>query len=303
MGSRTNDVDMRRGWILAFLGIAAFSLTLPATRVAVAHLDPWFVAFGRGVLAAVLAALVLLVTRQPRPKAYQFLSLAVVALGVIVGFPVLSAWAMRELPASHGSIALSVTPLATAFFGAWLAGERLPGRFWLAALAGAGAVFVFALEAGGGGLRRGDLWLFAAALMAALGYAEGARLSRSLGGWQVISWALVLAAPWLLGPLVWAMARSELSAPPEAWAGFVYVAVISQFLAFMLWYRGLALGGIARMSQVQLLQPVLTLGVCALWLGEPLSRSLVGVTATVLASLWISQRAPTRAAESLRSRR
>jgi len=287
---QSNRSTIRQGWLFAFLGIAGFSLTLPATRIAVLHLDPWFVAFGRGVFASGLAAIALLATRQPWPRRHQLRGLASVALGVIVGFPVLSAWAMQELPASHGSIALSVTPLATAFFGAWLAGERLPGRFWMAALGGSGAVFAFALEAGGGSLRLGDLWLFAASLLAALGYAEGARLTRDLGGWQVISWALVLAAPWLLGPLCWIMARADLSAPSEAWAGFAYVAVVSQFLAFFLWYRGLALGGIARIGQIQLLQPFLTLGASALWLGEPLTGSLLGVAAVVVSSLWISQR-------------
>ncbi|MVF22798.1 DMT family transporter [Methylocaldum sp. BRCS4] len=291
---QSNTSKIRRGWLLAILGIAGFSLTLPATRVTVLHLDPWFVAFGRGVLASGLAAIALLVTRQPWPKRHQLRGLALVALGVIIGFPVLSAWAMRELPASHGGIALSVTPLATACFGAWLAGERLPGRFWIAALIGAAAVFAFAFEAGGGSLRSGDLWLFAASLLAALGYAEGARLTRILGGWQVISWALVLSVPWLLGPLCWIMAHTDLSAPFDAWAGFAYVAVISQFLAFILWYRGLAVGGIAKIGQIQLLQPFLTLGASALWLGEALSGSLLGVAAVVVTSLWVSQHSPMR---------
>jgi drug/metabolite transporter (DMT)-like permease len=290
----SNRSNTRRGWALAFFGIAGFSLTLPATRVAVLHLDPWFVALGRGVLASGLATLALLVTRQPWPRLSHLKRLAWVALGAIVGFPVLSAWAMRDLPASHGSITLAVTPLAMGIFGAWLAGERLPKRFWIAALTGAGAGFAFALEAGGGSFRPGDLWLLAASWLAALGYAEGARLTRSLGGWQVISWALVLAAPTLLGPLCWIVAHTDLTAPPEAWAGFVYVAVVSQFLAFIMWYRGLALGGIARIGQIQLLQPLLTLGASALWLGEPLNPSLLGVAAVVVLSVWVSQRAPMR---------
>jgi drug/metabolite transporter (DMT)-like permease len=293
-----NPAQLRRGGLLAFLGVAGFSLTLPATRLAVLHLDPWFVALGRGVVASGLAAIVLLLTRQPWPSLDQLRSLAVVALGIAVGFPVLSAWAMRELPASHGSIALSVTPLATALFAAWLAGERLPGRFWAAALGGAGVVFAFTIEAGGGSLRLGDLWLFAASLLAALGYAEGARLTRSLGGWQVISWALVLALPWLLPPLGWVVAHTDLSAPSEAWAGFVYVAVVSQFLAFIVWYRGMSLGGIARIGQLQLLQPFLTLGACAVWLGEPLTGSLLGAASVVVLSLCISQRAAPRPTEA-----
>lgn len=293
-----NPAQIRRGWPLAFLGIAGFSLTLPATRIAVLHLDPWFVALGRGVVAAGLAAIVLLLTRQPWPRLDQVRSLVVVALGIAVGFPVLSAWAMHELPASHGSIALSVTPLATALFAARLADERLPRRFWVAALGGAGAVLAYAVEAGGGSLRLGDLWLFAASLLAALGYAEGARLTRSLGGWQVISWALVLALPWLLPPLGWVMAHTDLSAPSEAWAGFVYVAVVSQFLAFIVWYRGMSLGGIARIGQLQLLQPFLTLGACAVWLGEPLTGSLLGAASVVVLSLCISQRAAPRPTEA-----
>lgn len=291
---QSSPTQIRKSWSLAFLAIAGFSLTLPATRLAVLHLDPWFVALGRGVVAAGLAAMVLLLTRQQWPQRDQVRSLAVVALGIAVGFPVLSAWAMRELPASHGSIALSVTPLATALFAAWLAGERLPRRFWVAALGGSGAVLAYAVAAGGGNLRLADLWLFAASLLAALGYAEGARLTRSLGGWQVISWALVLALPWLLPPLGWVMAHADLSAPSEAWAGFVYVAVVSQFLAFILWYRGMSLGGIARIGQLQLLQPILTLGACATWLGEPLTGSLLGATSVVVLSLCISQRAAHR---------
>ncbi|RYU62542.1 DMT family transporter [Methylolobus aquaticus] len=293
-----NTAQLRRGWLLAFLGIAGFSLTLPATRLAVLHLDPWFVALGRGVVASGLAAIALLLTRQPWPRRDQLRGLAAVALGIAVGFPVLSAWAMHELPASHGCIALAVTPLATALFAAWLAGERLPGRFWAAALGGASAVLAFAVEAGGGSLRMGDLWLFAASVLAALGYAEGARLTRSLGGWQVISWALVLALPWLLAPLGWVMAHTDLSAPSEAWAGFAYVAVVSQFLAFIVWYRGMSLGGIARIGQLQLLQPFLTLGACTAWLGEPLTGSLLGAAFVVVLSLCISQRAAPRPMEA-----
>lgn len=289
----TKDSSNRRqGGILAFCGIAGFSLTLPATRLAVLHLDPWFVALGRGALAAVLAGLALWLTRQPWPGLRHLRGLSLVALGVIVGFPVLTAWAMQDLPASHGGITLSITPLATALLGARLAGERLPARFWLASLAGGAAVFAFALHAGDGVLRLGDLWLLAAALLAAIGYAEGARLAPALGGWQVICWALVIAAPWLLAPLAWIALRTPPAAPAEAWAGFVYVGLVSQFLAFMFWYRGLALGGIARISQIQLLQPILTLAACALLLGEPLSGSMLAVAVIVVSSLWVSQRAP-----------
>lgn len=282
--------NLGRAWLLALLGIGGFSLTLPATRLAVLYLDPWFVALGRGVLAGGLAFIALLAARQPRPGRKHLPSLAIVALGAVVGFPLLSAWGLQDLPASHAGITLSVTPLLTALFGARYAGERLPWSFWVAALAGTLAVFAYALHAGGGRLVWGDVWLFGASLAAALSYAEGARLAKDLGGWQVICWALVLAAPWLAIPLGWIATHEELSAPTEAWAGFLYVAVVSQFLAFMLWYRGLALGGIARVSQIQLLQPFLTLGACVIWLGEVATVSIFAVAAVVASSLWFSQR-------------
>ncbi|QSA96340.1 DMT family transporter [Methylococcus sp. EFPC2] len=289
--------NFRRGWITAFLGIGGFSLTMPATRLAVLYLDPWFVALGRGVLAGGLALATLLIARPPLPGREHVVSLAVVALGAVVGFPLLSAWGLQDVPASHAGITISVTPLFTALLGARLAGERLPGRFWMAALVGTAAVFGFVLHAGGGRLGLSDAWLFGASLAAAVSYAEGARLARILGGWQVICWALVLAAPWLALPLAWIAAHAELSAPVEAWAGFVYVAVVSQFVAFMLWHRGLALGGIARISQIQLLQPFLTLGACALWLGESVTGTVVAVAAVVASSLWVSQRSARRRPE------
>lgn len=260
--------DENLGYLLGLLAVVAFAVTLPATRVAVRALDPVFVGLGRAVGAAVLAGAFLLATRQRLPSREQLKSLAVVAGGVVVGFPLLSAWAMRHVDASHGGVVLGILPLATAATGAMFSGERPSARFWVCAGIGSALVAGYSLTQSRGAPALADVALVGAVISAAVGYAEGARLSRSLGGLQVISWALVLSAPVLLVPVLLA-APSTVRLPVESWAGFAYVTVISQFLAFIPWYRGLALGGIARVGQTQLLQPFLTILAAALLLGEP----------------------------------
>ena len=232
----------------------AFSATLPATRLAVAALDPVFVGLGRALFAAVLATALLAATRSPLPRRASWPRLAVVALGVVAGFPLLTAWAMRHVPASHGAVVVGLLPLATAVAGALLAHERPSRRFWTCAVAGSAVVVGYALWKGGGALHVADLLLVGAVIAAAIGYAEGARLAREIGGWQVISWALVLAAPFLAIP-TWRAAGGLADAPWTAWAGFAYVAVVSAYVGFFAWYKGLAEGGIAAVGQVQLLQP------------------------------------------------
>ena len=251
------------------LGVAAFSVTLPATRVAVASLDPVFVGLGRAVVAGFLAAAVLGATRSPWPPRALWPRLALVAAGVVVGFPLLSAWAMQYVPASHGAVVIGLLPLATAAAGAWLAHERPTPRFWTFAVAGSAVVVGFAVWKGGGTLHVADLLLLGAVASAAIGYAEGARLTRVIGGWQVISWALLLSAPFVALPA--ALAMGDVTAVPwQAWAGFAYVSIVSMYVGFFAWYKGLALGGIAAVGQVQLLQPFLTIGFSALLLGEAL---------------------------------
>jgi drug/metabolite transporter (DMT)-like permease len=254
------------GLMLGTLGVAVFSLTLPMTRLAVADLDPVWIGLARALVAALPAAAWLAWTRAPRPPRRALRGLATVAAGVVVGFPTLSSMAMREVDASHGAVVLGVLPLATAVAGAWLAGER-PGRaFWAWAVLGAALVCAFALREGSGRLQAGDGLLAAAIAAAALGYAAGGRLARELGGAATICWALVLAAPFLAVPVAWLSWRHGVDAGPAAWLGFAYVSLFSQFLGFFAWYRGLALGGIARVSQVQLVQSFMTLGFAA-WLG------------------------------------
>ena len=263
--------DESKGMWLGLVGVAIFSLTLPFTRMAVAELNPVFVAFGRAVVAALCSIPLLWQLKAVRPHGAQWKSLALTALGVVVGFPLFSSVAMRYVPASHGAIVLGILPLATAMFAALRFGERPSTGFWIAAVAGSGIVVVFALSQGGGGLQMADLALLAAVVAAAMGYAEGGRLSQTMGGQQVIAWALLLSLPLLLPITAWLGWRYGISASPKAWLGFAYVSLFSMFIGFFFWYKGLALGGIARVGQVQLLQPFMTLLGAALLLGEALA--------------------------------
>ncbi|HEY0738115.1 MAG TPA: DMT family transporter [Herpetosiphonaceae bacterium] len=274
------------GWFYGLLGMLSFSLTLPATRVAVAELNPIFVGLGRALVAAALAAILLKLTQQPVPSRSQIKSLLLVAAGVVVGFPILSAWALRIVPASHGAIMLGLLPLATVIAGVLRAGDRPSRGFWAASSAGSSVVIVFAIVSGGGHIQGADLALLVAVIAAAIGYAEGARLAREIGSWQVICWALLIAAPFLLVPVGLTLLRG-VHGSPSAWIGFAYVSVFSMFLGFFAWYRGLALGGVARVGQLQLLQPFFTLGASALLLGEQITPAtiLVALVVAVIVAL------------------
>jgi drug/metabolite transporter (DMT)-like permease len=279
-----------RGMWLGLTGVAIFSLTLPFTKMAVAELNPVLVALGRAVVAAIASAILLWWIGAPRPTRSQTRALLVTALGVVVGFPVFASVAMRYVPASHGAVVIGILPLATALFGALRFGERPSAGFWLAALVGSGIVIGFALWQGGGEFHAADLALFAAVVAAAMGYAEGARLSQTMGGQQVISWALVLSMPLLLPLTIWLGWKYGVSASPRAWIGFGYVSLFSMFIGFFFWYKGLALGGIARVGQVQLLQPFLTLVGAALILGETLDIRNVLFAFAVIAVVAIGRR-------------
>lgn len=258
----------------------AFSFTVPLTRIAVAGgaLSPTFVAAGRAVVAAVLAALALLLTRQPLPRGRQWLRLLVVAGGVVIGFPFLTSYALTTAGAGHSAVVIALLPAATAVIAARRGNEHPPRRFWLMAALGAMLAVGFAALSGGGGfggLRVADLLLLGAVLAAAIGYAEGGLLSRELGSWQTVSWALVVVAPLMLVLTLASIARQPLTASPVQWAAFGYLSAVSMFLGFFAWYRGLALGPMSRVSQVQLVQPVLTIAWAALLLGEPLTVGVV----------------------------
>ena len=280
------------GLVLGILGILGFSFSLPATRLAVADLDPWVVAFGRATVAAALAAIYLLATRAPRPTREQARSLAIVAAGVIVGFPLLTSLALEVQTAAHGAVVIAILPAATAVAAVKRAHEHPSRAFWLAASAGLVAVLVFVIaQEGVSGVQAGDLFLLGAVVLCAIGYAEGGALSRTLGGPATICWALVLSAPLTASVAGVAIAVGGLHAGATAWLGFAYVAVVSMFLGFFAWYAGLARGGVARIGQVQLAQPVLTIGWSAVLLGEHVGVATLLTALAVLACVAATQRA------------
>lgn len=283
-----------RGMWLGLIGVAIFSLTLPFTRIAVAELNPAFVAFGRAVVAGVCALVLLAWIKAPRPTRQQLRGLIITALGVVVGFPLFSSIAMRYVPAAHGAVVVGLLPLATALFGALRFGERPSKGFWLAALAGSGIVIAFALREGGGSFHLADFALFAAVVTAAMGYAEGGRLAQTMGGQNVIAWALVVALPVMLPVSVWLGWQYGVNASSPAWLAFAYVSLFSMFIGFFFWYKGLALGGIARVGQVQLLQPFMSLLGAAVIAHEALDASNMLFALAVIVVVAIGRRMAVR---------
>lgn len=283
--------DSLRGTILGFIGVAIFSLTLPLSRLAVTEVDPVFLSLGRTVVAGAVALLILVATRQPMPTLAQMKTLAIVVAGVVFGFPVLSAIAMRYAPAAHGGVVLGALPLATAVMSTWLAGERPSRAFWLWSVLGSAIVIGFALRSGSGGMEAADLLLLGALLAAAMGYAAGGQLSRVLGGWQVICWALVLALPLTTPLALWRMPTNPMGISGVAWGCFLYLALMSQLVGFFAWNRGLALGGVARVGQVQLLQTFMTIGAAAIINGEALELSTLLVACAVALCVWFARQA------------
>ena len=270
------------GWGSGLLGVAIFSGSLPATRVAVGGFSPLFLTSARAVIAAGLGAALLWGLRQARPARGDLPSLAIVAVGVVLGFPLLTALALQHVTSAHSIVFIGLLPLATALFGVLRGNERPRPAFWLFSLMGSGAVAGFALVQGGAASLAGDLLMLAAILLCGLGYAEGAALSRRLGGWQVICWALVLALP-VMGPLALATRPAALEGiGVPAWIGLGYVSVFSMLVGFVFWYRGLARGGIAGVGQLQLLQPFLGLALAGLLLAEPVAPAMIAVTGLVV---------------------
>jgi drug/metabolite transporter (DMT)-like permease len=274
---------------LGFLGVLAFSFTLPATRIAVEELDPTFVGIGREALAAVLAAAILAATRAPLPNRRQVKSLAIVASGVVFGWPLFSALALQGLTSAHSAVIVGVLPAATAVAAVLRAGEHPSRGFWIASLAGLAAVLVFAATQGAG-VSAGDVQILVAVALGAIGYAEGGTLAREMGGWRVICWAVLLSAPLTVPIGAIAAASSDLHASGDAWLGFAYVTVVSALIGFFPWYAGLARGGVAKIGQVQLLQPLLTLAWSALLLSEHIGPGTLVASIAVVASVVATQR-------------
>jgi drug/metabolite transporter (DMT)-like permease len=280
------------GLLLGLVGVCIFAGTLPFTHLAVEHLSPLFVTAGRAALAGLLAGTTLAILRKSWPTKRQTGTLVLIAVCLVGGFPGFTALAMKSVPASHGGVVLGILPLATSGISALIAGERPSPAFWAAALAGAALVIGFTLHEGGGSLGQGDLYLLAAAFTSALGYVLSGKLVRSgYAGWEVISWVLVVALPATIPLAFWSMPASPVSIPTWSWIGFAYVAVMSQYLGFFAWNAGLALGGIAHVSQVQLLQTFVTLIFAAFLNGERIALSAWLVAVAVFLLVLAAQRA------------
>ena len=279
-----------KGYLLGVMGVAIFALTLPFTRLAVGEMSPLFLSFGRTVAAAAVAGPLLLLTRQPWPSRREVKTLLVVAAGVVFGFPTLSAIAMQTVPASHGGVVLGALPLATAIMSVVFAGERPSLAFWAWAIAGSAAVVTFAIWDGGFQVHAGDVLLVLAALSAGMGYAAGGHLSKTLGGWQVICWALLIALPVTLPLTLWLATGLSGQESLTAWGCFAYLALMSQLAGFFAWNRGLALGGVAKVGQVQLLQTFMTLAASWLLLGEQLTTGMFVCGGFVALCIWFSRK-------------
>ncbi|GGJ01161.1 DMT family transporter [Streptomyces brasiliensis] len=278
------------GTLQAALGVTAFSLTFPATAWGLEGFGPWSLVAVRSVLAAVIAGVILLALHVPLPDRRHWTGLAVVATGVVLGFPLLTTLALETSTTAHAAVVVGLLPLTTALFSALRMGTRPSRTFWAAALAGAAAVLAFTVQQSGGALTAADGFLFAALVVCAAGYTEGGRLARVMPGWQVIGWALVLCLPLSVPAAGLALAFEPVRLTGHAVAGVLWVAAGSQFLGLVVWYRGMAAIGIPRASQLQLAQPLLTLVWSVLLLGEHLTAAAPVTAAAVLVCIAVTQR-------------
>lgn len=280
----------RLGLLLGFVGMATFGGTLPATRIAVSAIDPMALTALRTAIAGLCSLVLLLVLRRPLPPRRLWLQLAIAMLCVSIAFPFLMALAVQTVDASHGGVVLGILPIATALVAVAITHERPRPLFWIASIAGAALVIAFALRQGGGALSAGDLLLFAAVAVSATGYAFSGRLTAEMPGWEVISWVLVMALPISLPSAALTMPVDLTHIALKPWLALLYVAVFSQWIGFFAWNAGMAMGGIARVSQVQLLQPFITFALAAYFNGETITPQIVLFAAAVVATVAISTR-------------
>ncbi|WP_320727466.1 DMT family transporter [Enterobacter sp. 118C5] len=276
------DPSSVSGWINGLLGVIIFSGSLPATRVAVLDMDPFFLTFLRASIAGVLAIMLIYGYREKRPQASQIMPLIIVSLGVIIGFPLLTAMALQHVTSAHSIVFLGLLPLSTAIFGALCGGERPRMAFWIFSVLGSLLVMGFAFSQSTAVSPTGDLLMLAAVVACGLGYAEGAKLTRVLGGWQVISWSLILSLPFMLSASFITMPATFADIGLSAWIALGYVSLFSMLIGFIFWYKGLATGGIAAVGQLQLLQPFFGLGLSATLLHEAVSPLMVFITLGVI---------------------
>jgi drug/metabolite transporter (DMT)-like permease len=280
----------RLGLLLGFVGMAIFGGTLPATRIAVSAIDPMALTALRTAIAGLCSLVLLLVLRRPLPPRRLWLQLAIAMLCVSIAFPFLMALAVQTVDASHGGVVLGILPIATALVAVAITHERPRPLFWIASIAGAALVIAFALRQGGGALSAGDLLLFAAVAVSAIGYAFSGRLTAEMPGWEVISWVLVMALPISLPAAALTLPADLSQIAPKPWLALLYVAVFSQWIGFFAWNAGMAMGGIARVSQVQLLQPFITFALAAYFNDETITLQILLFAAAVVATVAISTR-------------
>src|SRR3954470_8747557 len=271
------------GWVNGFLGVLIFSGSLPATRVAVMDFDPVFLTVARAAIAGFLGLALLLVYRVQWPARQDLIPLVIVAFGVVVGFPLLTALALKHITSAHSIVFIGLLPLATAVFGVLRGGEHPRPAFWFFSCLGSALVVGFAIAQGLTAAPVGDLLMLAAIIVCGLGYAEGAKLSRKLGGWQVISWALVLSLPVMAALALYTAPQSFVGVGVPAWISLAYVSLFSMLIGFVFWYRGLAQGGIAAVGQLQLLQPFFGLALAGMLLHEDVSPLMLVVSVAVAA--------------------
>ncbi len=279
-----------KAWASGFIGVLIFSGSLPATRVGLADFAPLFLTSARAVIAALLGAALLIAMREKRPLRSDLLPLAVVALGVVIGFPLLTALALQSINSAQSIVFVGLLPLCTALFGVLRAGERPSAIFWMFSVTGAALVAGFALSTTADMAVAGAGLMIAAVLACGLGYAEGARLSRRLGGWQVISWALILSLPVMLPLAFWTLPEDLGLVSTSGWLALAYVSLFSMMIGFIFWYRGLALGGIASVGQLQLLQPFLGFVLAAGLLHEKVSLPMLATALLVVLCVAASRR-------------
>lgn len=270
------------GWVNGFIGVIIFSGSLPATRIAVQDLDPVFLTVARASIAGLLALLCLVAFKEKRPDKSHIFPLAIVATGVVIGFPLLSALALQYVTSAHSIVFLGMLPLTTAIFGVLRGGERPRRAFWFFSILGSLLVVGFAIAQGLAASPIGDILMLLAVILCGLGYAEGAKLSKTLGGWQVISWSLVLSLPFMVPAMVYLFPSPATAVGIPTWLGLAYVSVFSMLIGFVFWYKGLAQGGIAAVGQLQLLQPFFGLALAATLLHEQVSIGMLGITVGVI---------------------
>ena len=286
----------RLGLLLGFIGMAIFGGTLPATRLAVSQIDPIALTSLRTAIAGLCSLVLLVVLRRPLPPRALWPQLALTMLCVAVLFPLLMSMGMQTVDASHGGVVLGVLPIATALVAVAITHERPRPLFWIASVAGAALVIAFALRQGGGALSAGDLFLFASVAVSAIGYAFSGRLTSQMPGWEVISWVLVIALPLSIPAAALTMPADISHISLKPWLGLLYVALFSQWIGFFAWNAGMAMGGIARVSQIQLLQPFVTFALAAFFNDETITLQILLFAAAVVATVAISTRTRAKAA-------